>query len=117
MTIMLKEPEIRQELLQTTQAEPFRMLAATQLAVLLTQPNQQLPPLVTKQTQLARQLGELDAEQKTKHGGQLIQHLTRLDRAPDMLQTEVLRALSGLKIELRTLVSMPAGPQPRLKTI
>lgn len=115
--IKLTEPKIRRELQPTTQAEPFSMLAVTLLAALLTQPDLQPPQLVTEQTQLARQLGELDAKQKMMHGGQLIELLTRLERGPGMPQTKLLMVRSGLKIVLKMWVHTLAERQLRLKAI
>ena len=115
MMITLKEPKIRRELPQTTQAEPFNMVADTLLAAPLTQPDQQLPQLATKQTQQARQLGELGAKQKMMHGGQLTEHLTRLGRGPDMLPRRLLTARTGLKTELRMWVSTLAEQPLKLR--
>lgn len=117
MMITLKEPKTKLELQPTTQAKLLNMLAGTLLAAPLTQPDLQPPQLATKQTQLARQLGELDAKQKTTHGGQLIELLTRLRRGPDMLQTKLLMVRSGLKIALKRWVSTLAERQLRLKAI
>ena len=115
MMITLKEPKIRRELRQTTQAEPFNMLAGPLLAAPPTQPDQQLPQLATKQTQQARQLGELGAKQKTMHGGQLTEHLTRLGRGPDMLRRRLLTARTGLRTELRMWVSTLAEQPLKLR--
>ena len=113
---MLKEPKTRLQARQITQAGPFSTLEGMLPAALLTQPSLQLPQLATKQTQLARQLGELAAEQKKMLSGRLTQRPTRLVRALDMPQTGLLMVLSGLVTRLKMQASLLVEQQLKLRT-
>ena len=93
------------------------MLADTQPAAQPTQPSLQLAQLATEQTQPARRSAEAAAEQKKMRSGRQTTQPTRLVRALGMLPTGLLMVLGGPVRKQRTLGSMWAEQQPRLKTI